>query len=142
MPAKLKTTAIAVTVFASAILPAQPASAEAENNVTAMAPTNWIQNTTPNATRLGVIHVRDGNYTYGTHDATLPSGSWSDLEFGWATTAGWYTGPGYCTRQFRSAEPFAMFTRQLPDLGPGQHFIGAHTFYKVEAYRASVCLSN
>ncbi|MET8281751.1 hypothetical protein [Micromonospora sp. NPDC005174] len=82
---------------------------------------------------LGVIHVRDGKYTYGTHDAVLPFDQWSDAWFGWATTAGWYTGAGYCTMQLRS-DGGGPWYRQLPDLGAGQHFVGLQTSYIVSIY--------
>ena len=98
--------------------------------------TNYIFNKSADNIGLGVIHVRDGNYTLGTHDAVLPWGTFSDWQFGWTTTAGWYTGPGYCTQQWRlDNSGTGPRTRQLPDLGPGQHFIGAHTVYEVRAYR-------
>ncbi|WP_433309891.1 hypothetical protein ACQP0U_21480 [Micromonospora sp. CA-269861] len=82
---------------------------------------------------LGVIRVRDGNYTYGTHDAVLPSGKWTDLDLGWSNAAGWYTGAGHCTVQWRS-DGGGPWYRQLPDLGPGQHFIGQQTSYFVDVY--------
>ncbi|WP_334626429.1 hypothetical protein [Micromonospora sp. CPCC 205539] len=82
---------------------------------------------------LGVIHVRDGKYTHGTYDAVLPSGQWSDWYFGWANTAGWYTGANHCTVQYRS-DGGGPWYRQLPDLGPGQHFIGLQTSYAVTVY--------
>lgn len=103
---------------------------------TAMAATatNYIRNKTTGVFGLGVIHVRDGSYTHGTYDAVLPSGTYTDLYFGWTTTAGWYTGPGYCTYQYRNDDGGSVFTRQLPDLGPGQHFIGSNTSYLVYVY--------
>jgi hypothetical protein len=82
---------------------------------------------------IGVIHVRDGSYQHGTYDSILPSGAFTDQYLGWPGTGGWYTGPGYCTQQWR-AEDGVNFSPQLPDLGPGQHFIGAHTSYIVNAY--------
>lgn len=85
---------------------------------------------------LGVIHIQDGAYTYGNYDAILPPQSWSDVQFMWITTAGWYTGPGYCTRQWRSTDG-QTWTPQYPDLGPGQHFIGLSTYYRVEAYQGT-----
>ncbi|MEU4338794.1 hypothetical protein AB0F59_29770 [Micromonospora lupini] len=82
---------------------------------------------------LGVIHVRDGKYTHGTYDAVLPYNQWSNELFGWGTTAGWYTGAGYCSMQWRS-DGGDQFYRQLPDLGSGQHFIGLETSYVVSIY--------
>jgi hypothetical protein len=85
---------------------------------------------------LGVIHVRDGSYARGEYDAVLGAGQWTDLAFGWSSTAGWYTGPGYCTAQWRSDTGIGgPYHRQLPDLGAGQHFIGGATSYIVVAYR-------
>ena len=95
--------------------------------------TNSIRNV--GTVGLGVIHVRDGNYVHGQYDSVLGEGRDSFFSFGWTTTAGWYTGPGYCTRQWRSDHPGEVYRRQLPDLGPGQHFIGSQTSYQVEAYR-------
>jgi hypothetical protein len=114
------------TVDAAALTAALP---------TAMAATatNYIANGTAGV-GLGVIHVRDGSYTHGTHDAVLPPNTYTSGYFGWTTTAGWYTGPGYCTYQYRNDDGGSIFTRQYPDIGPGQHFIGPHTRYLVYAY--------
>ncbi len=103
--------------------------------VAAVAATNAIAN--QSSIGIGVIHVRDGNYSHGNYDVVLPRGQWTDLAFGWASTAGWYTGPGYCTQQWRSDSIIGSYVRQLPDLGPGQHFIGSHTSYIVIAYRGT-----
>jgi hypothetical protein len=119
---------------------ARPAALDAAMTATrplAMAATasNYIGNGTGGGFGLGVIHVRDGSYTHGTYDAVLPSGAYTDLYFGWTSTAGWYTGPGYCTYQYRNDDGGSIFTRQLPDLGPGQHFIGSNTRYLVYVYQ-------
>jgi hypothetical protein len=84
---------------------------------------------------LGVIHYSYGPHRYGSYDAILPGWAATYGEFGWSTTAGWYTGPGYCTVQLRSDDDGLHWARQYPDLGSGQHFIGAHTSYEVEPYR-------
>jgi hypothetical protein len=94
---------------------------------------NFVANGTAGV-GLGVIHVRDGSYTHGTYDAVLPPNTYTSGYFGWTSTAGWYTGPGYCTYQYRNDDGGSIFTRQYPDLGPGQHFIGSHTSYLVYAY--------
>jgi photosystem II stability/assembly factor-like uncharacterized protein len=98
--------------------------------------TNYIANPGDNlwSGGLGVIHVKDGSYTYGNYDALLPTGTDTYDYFGWSTTSGWYTGPGYCTIQFRSDDGGSTWTRQVPDLGSGQHFIGGGTSYLVYPY--------
>jgi hypothetical protein len=96
--------------------------------------TNVIINESDGGLGLGVIHEHDNNYVFGKYDAVLPINQSTANAFGWITTAGWYTGPGFCTRQFRSDTGSNPFTRQSPDLPAGQHFIGAHTSYVVEAY--------
>ena len=98
--------------------------------------TNFIANPGDSAWsgNLGVIHLKDGSYTHGTYDALLPIGDDTYDYFGWSTTSGWYTGPGYCTIQFRSDDGGSTWTRQVPDLGPGQHFIGGGTSYLVYPY--------
>lgn len=96
--------------------------------------TNYIVNLS--TIKLGVIHVRDGSYVYGSYDALLPPNQYTDVNLNWGTTAGWYTGAGYCTQQWRSDIDLPNhFVRQTPDLGAGQHFIGGHTYYKVKPYR-------
>jgi hypothetical protein len=95
--------------------------------------TNYIANGTAGV-GLGVMHVRDGSYVHGSYDAVLPPGAYTDGYFGWTTTAGWFTGAGYCTYQYRNDDGGSVFTRQLPDLGAGQHFIGSRTRYLVYAY--------
>lgn len=129
--------ALAVPTVASASANPQDAAVAAAQSARASAPhlaasTNYIFNETSNL-GIGVIHQKDGSYTHGTYDAVLqPNGS-TDLNFGWTTTAGWYTGPGYCTAQWRSSDE-VNFVRQTPDLGAGQHFIGASTSYIVLMY--------
>jgi hypothetical protein len=95
--------------------------------------TNFITNAWSGG--LGVIHVKDGTYTHGTYDALLPPNNNTVDAFGWSTTAGWYAGPGYCTSQLRSDDRGNTWYWQLPDLGSGQHFIGANTSYVVFPYR-------
>jgi hypothetical protein len=51
----------------------------------------------PSTVGLGVIHLKDGVYGQGQYDAILPNRQETNLYFGWAETAGWYTGPGFCT---------------------------------------------
>lgn len=94
--------------------------------------TNFISNGWNRA--IGVIHVKDGSYTHGTYDAALPAGDDTFDTFGWSTTAGWYTGPGFCTAQLRSNDGGNTWSQQVPDLGSGQHFIGANTSYIVVPY--------
>lgn len=93
--------------------------------------TNFISNGWTGG--LGVIHVKDGAYTHGSYDALLPAHKDTVDAFEWSTTAGWYTGPGYCTLQLRSDNGGA-WVQQSPDLGSGQHFIGAYTSYIVVPY--------
>jgi hypothetical protein len=120
------TVASASTGFdASETTGAHPAAATATT-------TNFIWNVS--AIGIGAIHVHDGNYTHGAYDALLSSGASTDLEFNWASAAGWYTGPGYCTALQRSDDLGLHWSHQDP-LGPGQWFIGAHTSYMVSAYR-------
>jgi hypothetical protein len=128
--------ALAVPTVASASANSQDAAVAAAQSARAGAPhlaasTNYIFN--DSSIGIGTIHVQDGSYTHGTYDAILQPGGSTDLDFGWATTAGWYTGPGYCTEQWRSSDE-VNFVRQTPDLGSGQHFIGASTSYIVLAY--------
>jgi hypothetical protein len=120
---KLMLCAAVLAVAAVAV----PAPAEA------LTVTNFIQNTS--TINLGVIHVADGHYAHGNYDALLTPGRNTYVSFLWTTTAGWYTGPGYCTRQWRSDTPNAPFRRQLPDLPAGLHVIGSNTAYQVQAYR-------
>jgi hypothetical protein len=128
--------AVAAPAVASASANSQDTAVAAARSARASTPhlaasTNYIFN---NSTiGIGVIHLHDGSYTHGTYDVILQPGGSSDLDFGWATTAGWYTGPGYCTEQWRSSDE-VNFVRQTPDLGSGQHFIGASTSYIVLAY--------
>jgi hypothetical protein len=102
--------------------------------------TNFIQNSAALGFTggLGVIHVYRGagsNYAHGLYDAVLPASYYSDVYFGWTTTSGWYTGPGYCTVQYRADRISEhQWVRQSPDLGSGQHFIGGGTYYIVEPY--------
>ncbi|MFE9191902.1 hypothetical protein ACFYL6_20050 [Micromonospora sp. NPDC007208] len=98
---------------------------------TSLAAGNYIGNAWGGG--LGVIHVRDGKYTHGTYDAVLPFNQWTDEWFGWANAAGWYTGANHCTSQIRS-DGGGPWYQQLPDLGPGQHFIGLSTSYVVSVY--------
>ncbi|HJP77064.1 MAG TPA: hypothetical protein VJ914_22540 [Pseudonocardiaceae bacterium] len=94
--------------------------------------TNFVSNAWTGG--LGVIHVQDGSYTYGTYDAVLPASDDTFDTFGWSTTAGWYNGPGRCSSMLRSDDGGNSWTQQFPDLGPGQHFIGAYTSYIVATY--------
>jgi hypothetical protein len=113
--------AVTVTVDPQGVSPTVPPAAAAVNW------TNFISNGW--TADIGVIHVKDGSYTLGNYDARLPSGDDTVDTFGWSTTAGWYTGPGFCTSQLRSDDRGATWSQQLPDLGSGQHFIGANTSY-------------
>jgi photosystem II stability/assembly factor-like uncharacterized protein len=93
---------------------------------------NYILNC--NTIGLGVIHVKDNNYTHGTYDAVLDGyAGTTDVLFGWQSVAGWYLGAGYCSSQYRSDDGGRTWKRQTPDLGPGQHFIG-DTDYQVVMY--------
>jgi len=99
--------------------------------------TNNVYN--PSTITIGVIHVEHSVYnTYrlGLYDALLSPNETTYGQFGWLTTAGFYTGPGYCTSVWRS-DNGGPWTRQLPDLGPGQHFIGPHTTYFIRPYQDS-----
>lgn len=98
---------------------------------------SWATNTIGNASGVGfgVIDDRDGQYNRGNYDEILGFELWTHEYYRWVTTAGWYTGPGYCTAQMRSDDRGATWYRQYPDLGAGQHFIGARTSYFVTAYR-------
>jgi hypothetical protein len=111
--------------------PVDAALAAAHPTAVAAATRNFIVNAS--AIVLGVIHVRDGSYRHGTYDSILPAEKSTDVYLGWPGAAGWYTGPGYCTAQWRS-DNGGPWSRQVPDLGSGQHFIGAHTSYIVKAY--------
>jgi hypothetical protein len=147
--------AVAAAVILSSVLPASLASASAATSGSwvaanrqsaqaallsfaaahpagTLAAGNFIGNAWSG--NLGVIHVRDGSYTHGTHDAALPPDRYTDRHFGWANTAGWYVGANYCTAQLRSDDG-GPWHQQLPDLGPGQHFICSSTSYIVAAYR-------
>lgn len=98
---------------------------------------SWATNSIRNASEVGfgVIDDRDGSYVHGQYDAILRFELWTHEYFRWITTAGWYTGPGYCTVQLRSEDRGATWESQDPPLGQGQHFIGARTSYIVTAYR-------
>lgn len=111
-----------------AVSPQVAAAAQAA----AAAGTNYIGNAS--GIGLGVMHIHDGVYGQGLYDVVLPANEWTDQAFGWANAAGWYTGPGYCTEQLRSDDGGVTWTRQLPDLGSGQHFIGSTTDYDVVMY--------
>ncbi len=109
--------------------------------------TNLIINAPNNSSnissiRLGVIRVRRSDYSYrlGNYDELLSSANNTYNQFGWRTTAGWYTGPGYCTQQWRSDDGGHTWIHQLPDLGPGQHYIGPNTWYWVEPYQADTLI--
>jgi hypothetical protein len=95
--------------------------------------TNFISNAWTGG-NLGVIHVKDGSYTHGTYDAPLPPLDDTFDTLGWSTTAGWYTGPGFCTAQLRSDDGGNTFVQQ-DNLGSGQHFIGANTSYIVRPFK-------
>jgi hypothetical protein len=58
----------------------------------ASAATNEVRNT--GAIAIGAIQVFDGSYRNGTYDDLIPAGRFS----GYAHTAGFYVGPGYCVR--------------------------------------------
>ncbi|WP_229068662.1 hypothetical protein [Actinoplanes sp. DH11] len=99
----------------------------------ALAPTNYVYNGWHGA--IGVIRKKraDGQYQEGWYDRKLPAYRFSDTYFAWGTTGGWFTGQGYCTVQYRS-DNGGLSYRQSPDLGAGQHFIGATTTYFVYPY--------
>ena len=112
---------------------AQAESVAAHLRVNAAASyTNFVSNAWTGS--LGVIHVQDGSYTHGQYDALLPPSDDTVDTFGWSTTAGWYNGPARCSAMLRSDDGGNTWTQQLPDLGPGQHFIGAYTSYIVSTY--------
>ncbi len=92
---------------------------------------NFIGNNSPTI-GLGVIHVRDGNYTNGTYDTVLrPGQRTSDF---WATVAGYYIGTGYCAMVW--IEDFDPGTIDYPTyVGAGQHFIPLSRSVWVKAYR-------
>jgi hypothetical protein len=96
--------------------------------------TNYIGNEWTQS--LGVIHVKDGSYTHGNYDAALPPDTDTVGAFAWTTTAGWYIGPGYFSKQVRSDNggPWTATT----DLPSGQHFIGANTSYVVNVWSCSL----
>ncbi|WP_163568784.1 right-handed parallel beta-helix repeat-containing protein [Fodinicola feengrottensis] len=108
------------------IATASPASA-------GIAATTSATNTIINGTtiNIGVIHVKDGSYAHGQYDVALPPDDDTAGNLGWSTTAGWYTGPGYCTVQYRWDANYPIWRVQKPDLGPGQHFIGPDTSYQI-----------
>ncbi|MCG5468901.1 hypothetical protein LADH09A_002801 [Micromonospora sp. LAH09] len=81
--------------------------------------------------RLGIIHVRDGNYTRGTYDTLLDHLHRSN-EY-WDNTAGYYIGPGYCAEEWR-LDNTGIFD-YLRDVGAGQHFISTTQTYAIIAYR-------
>jgi hypothetical protein len=84
-----------------------------------------------------VIGQKDGVYNEpGKYDYVLPKNEMTHSRYGWDTSGGWYTGPGYCTYQLRSDDHGATFKLQSPDLGPGLHLIGSTTSYAVRSYRS------
>ncbi|MBG0563910.1 hypothetical protein [Actinoplanes aureus] len=101
----------------------------------ALASTNWIMNDNLTGGRLGVI--RNRNAPPARYDALLPNNQYTDRNLRWNTAGGWYTGPGYCTRQWRLDSPDGTLYRQWPNLGPGRHLIGTTTSYQVSMYRAT-----
>jgi hypothetical protein len=68
----------------------------------------------------------------------LPFGQRTDTSrLSWNTAAGWLTGDGWCTVQFRKNSGSPDIVRQLPDLGSGPHYIGKDTTYFVYPYRST-----
>jgi hypothetical protein len=96
---------------------------------------NFILNDPQSQVAVGVIHLKDYNYGHGTYDVTIAANI-STFDVGWQETAGWYTGPNYCTQQYRS-DFGGPFHRQEPDLGPGIHYIGPDTSYDIYVYRGT-----
>ncbi|MEU8821752.1 hypothetical protein [Actinoplanes sp. NPDC048796] len=97
---------------------------------------SYVTNSVGNASiiAVGVIGKKDGVYNVpGKYDERLQPDQWSHKAFGWNTTGGWYTGPGYCTAQQRSDDRGRTWQDQ-PDLGPGVHLIGPTTIYAIYAY--------
>ncbi|MEU4425955.1 hypothetical protein AB0F81_35500 [Actinoplanes sp. NPDC024001] len=95
--------------------------------------TNYIHNDSATGGRLGIIINRNSTANY---DALLPDVQNTYDYFNLRTVAGWYTGPGYCSRQWRKDFPNSPFYRQWPNLGPGRHLIGSTTTYIVSTYPA------
>ncbi len=98
---------------------------------------SYVTNSVGNSSiiAVGVIGQKDGVYKVpGKYDERLQPQMWSHSQFGWNTTGGWYTGPGYCTAQMRSDDHGKTWRDQLPDLGPGVHLIGPNTSYALYAY--------
>ncbi|MDR7274713.1 hypothetical protein [Catenuloplanes atrovinosus] len=138
---------LALSIFVASPASAAPAKATAASlaraalhRSVAAAPPNlpsYVTNSVGNSSiiAVGVIGQKDGVYKVpGKYDERLQPQMWSHSQFGWNTTGGWYTGPGYCTAQMRSDDHGKTWRDQLPDLGPGVHLIGPNTSYALYAY--------
>lgn len=107
-------------------------------------PTNFISNALNEASVLPPNHQGWNGalavYQPGVSNYSLLSfGQRTDTSAGlsWNTAAGWFVGSGWCTVQFRKDSGSPDIVRQLPDLGPGSHFIGKDTSYFIYPYRST-----
>ncbi|MCO1593718.1 hypothetical protein M8C17_00870 [Micromonospora sp. RHAY321] len=119
LPKKAAAAGAALGMAAATLAVAAPASAAS----------NYILNASNIG--VGVIHVRDGNYTRGNYDTVLAAGHRTS-EF-WANAAGYYIGPGYCGYEWILTGGSWLLTDDSVD--PGQHFISTTQTIRVVAER-------
>ncbi|MFI6235492.1 hypothetical protein ACIBD9_18195 [Micromonospora sp. NPDC050784] len=119
LPKKAVAVGAALGMTAATLAVAAPASAAS----------NYILNSSKIG--VGVIHVRDGNYTRGNYDTVLAAGHRTS-EF-WANAAGYYIGPGYCGYEWTLTGGSWLLTDD--SLDPGQHYIPTTETIQVAAAR-------
>lgn len=124
---------LTIALLPAAALLSIPAAGHASPELAPPPPEgNYIMNSsTISNLRLGIIHVKDGNYTHGTYD-TLLNRLHRSNEY-WSNTAGYYIGPGYCAQEWR-LDNTGTFD-YLRDVPAGQHFISTTQTYAIVAYR-------
>ncbi|GIE29432.1 hypothetical protein Ait01nite_024770 [Actinoplanes italicus] len=82
---------------------------------------------------IGVMqNWRTGGTNY---DRVLPSGFWTDFNFGWPHAGGVYIGPGYCAQRFTSPTGQYWSPAGSDWVGPNRHRLAGNYFVKIVAYR-------
>jgi hypothetical protein len=87
-------------LLAVAVMGGLASPATAHTGHYAYAVLNGQVNTSLPNTAFGVISRHDGSYVTGSYDAVLQATQSTRSDLGWASTAGYYIGVGFCMREY------------------------------------------
>ena len=138
---------IRLAVLALAVVTAVSLSVPASGSSQSVAPAvdSYLYNDRHNP-GVGVIHVWDGDYTYGQYDAVLPPDRRTDgTPLHWTQVEGFYIGAGYCGRLWIFNSISNNWREDPRVYWPGQHHLEQIVLgepiarYWLHVYHAQYC---